>query len=308
MIFLGVVALKHAVVRWSDGNRDCSAGRCAAALVVLLMLQGMALSAAEIHKCEIDGVTTYRDRPCDENTAHIRRTADGVELRASGESRLHDLTTGSVHSVAAFLSSNWYIILIAAAVLFVILKAPKVKGMLGEGAVNLMAKVMLNRKDYHLIRNVTVPTKEGTTQIDHVIVSPYGIFVIETKNMRGWIFGSPNQKSWTQRIYRRTSTFQNPLHQNEKHIQALVDLLSLRRDQMYSVVAFIGDSTFKTPMPDNVTEGRGWMRFVKSRKRPQFSDEEVARIIRDIQAIRLKPSRKTNHEHIQHVKSIQSKK
>jgi hypothetical protein len=45
-------------------------------------------------------------------------------------------------------------------------------------------------------------------------VSRYGVFVIETKNMKGWIFGDPQQKTWTQKIYRHTTKFQNPLLQN----------------------------------------------------------------------------------------------
>jgi hypothetical protein len=172
----------------------------------------------------------------------------------------------------------------------VILRIPRVKEALGEVAVNLLAKTMLNNKDYHLFRNVTLPGKDGIMRIDHVIVSPYGIFVIETKHMRGWIFGSPDHQAWTQQIHKHTSTFQNPLHQNEQHLQALADLLHVSRMKMYSVVAFVGASTFKTPMPENVTQGRGWIRFIKSRKRPLLSAEEVARIRRDIAALlRLTP-------------------
>ncbi len=52
------------------------------------------------------------------------------------------------------------------------------------------------------------------TQLDHVVVSRFGVFVIETKNYRGWIFGSEKQPQWTQQIYRQKNRFQNPLHQN----------------------------------------------------------------------------------------------
>jgi len=51
--------------------------------------------------------------------------------------------------------------------------------------VNLAAKFFLDKNIYTLFKNVTLPTEDGTTQIDHVIVSRYGVFVIETKNMKG---------------------------------------------------------------------------------------------------------------------------
>lgn len=51
--------------------------------------------------------------------------------------------------------------------------------------------------------------------------SRFGIFAIETKNMQGWIFGSKRQAEWTQKIYKRTFKFQNPLRQNYKHTKAL---------------------------------------------------------------------------------------
>lgn len=62
---------------------------------------------------------------------------------------------------------------------------PWFKGMLGEFVINVSAKLFLDKKQYHLIKNVTLPTEDGTTQIDHIIVSKFGVFVVETKNMTG---------------------------------------------------------------------------------------------------------------------------
>jgi len=45
---------------------------------------------------------------------------------------------------------------------------------------------LLNKDEYKTIKNVTLPAEGGTTQIDHIIVSQYGVFVIETKNMAVW--------------------------------------------------------------------------------------------------------------------------
>lgn len=75
--------------------------------------------------------------------------------------------------------------------------------------------------------------------------------------MKGWIFGSENQKFWTQNIYNQKHTFQNPLQQNYKHEKALEKLLNIAGSEMFSIVMFVGDATFKTEMPDNVVYPRG---------------------------------------------------
>ena len=204
------------------------------------------------------------------------------------------------------LSAAWYLIPIF--IFAVIIKSAWFKGVLGEWQVNLLIKFFLDKKVYHLIKDVTLPTDDGTTQIDHIIVSKYGIFVVETKNMKGWIFGSANQKQWTQQIFKHKSKFQNPLHQNYKHVKTLESLLKIesktKNDVVFSVIIFIGDSTFKTKMPDNVSFARGGIEYIKSKTDVVFNDEEVADIVKSIESGRLERGFKTNRQHIKHVREI----
>lgn len=204
----------------------------------------------------------------------------------------------------------WYLIPISilGSIFAAILKSPWFKGVMGEFIINFSVVFLLDKKQYHLIKNVTLPTADGSTQIDHIIVSKFGVFVIETKNMKGWIFGSPTQKTWTQKIYRTSRKFQNPLHQNYKHIKTLESLLNLDGHQLHSVIVFVGDSTFKTKMPDNVTRGIGYAKYIKSKKIPVLTDSQVAEISQKIEQGRLTPSFKTNREHIKHVQKIVEEK
>lgn len=207
------------------------------------------------------------------------------------------------------ISVLWYLIPVAIlAALAGVLKAPSSKGAAGECLVNLSANFLLDKEKYHLIKNVTLPTEDGSTQIDHILVSEFGVFVVETKNMKGWIFGSPNQKTWTQKIYRYSNKFQNPLHQNYKHIKTLESLLGLNEQQIHSVIVFVGDSVFKTEMPENVTYGGGYAKYIKSKTIPVLSSSKVIEVIKKIEQVRLAPSFKTNHEHIRHVKKIVAEK
>src|ERR1700740_2842143 len=114
-----------------------------------------------------------------------------------------------------------------------------IKGWLGEKMTTFGMWLKLDQKVYRRVDNVILPAKNGTTQIDHVLVSVYGLFVIETKNMDGWIFGSAEQEMWTQQFFRKTFKFQNPLRQNYRHTQSLSEFLDLDRRVLHSGVFFI---------------------------------------------------------------------
>ncbi len=204
------------------------------------------------------------------------------------------------------IGATWYFIPII--ILIIVIKTSWFKGITGEFIVNILGRLFLDKHVYHLIKNVTLPTENGTTQIDHIIVSIYGVFVVETKNMKGWIFGDRTQKTWTQKIYKHTTTFQNPLHQNYKHVKTLESLLGLNDQQVHSLVVFVGDSTFKTEMPENVTYGRGYVRFIKSKRQSVLSEADVDAILSKINAGMLTRSFKTNREHAKHVNQIVSEK
>ena len=201
--------------------------------------------------------------------------------------------------------SHWYWLLpfVPVLILILILRSAWFKGKLGESKVNVGISFLLDRKVYRLIQNVTLPFGNETTQIDQLVVSPYGIFVIETKNIKGWIFGQPNQAQWTQVIYRFKQRFQNPILQNNAHVKAVRDLLGLEPDQVHNVVAFVGDCAFKTPMPAEVVHGVfALASFIRSKRVPVFTEDEVRGFIEDILAKRLEPGFRTERAHMRNVK------
>ena len=202
--------------------------------------------------------------------------------------------------IQQFYSALWY--LIPLAILAGILKSPWFKGITGEFLVNTAARLFLAKNEYHLIKDVTLQTDDGTTQIDHIIVSRYGVFVIETKNMKGWIFGSANQKTWTQKIYKHTHKFQNPLHQNYKHVKTLEALLDIPASAIHSLVVFVGDSTFKTELPDNVVYAGGYIRYIKARHEVILSQADVETVTAEIEQLRLQRGFTTNRKHVNHLR------
>lgn len=208
--------------------------------------------------------------------------------------------------ITPIVGALWYLLPIA--ILVGVFKSSWFKGVAGEFVVNFSLEFQLDKDKYRLIKNVTLPTEDGSTQIDHIIVSEFGVFVVETKNMKGWIFGSPIQKTWTQKIYKHSNKFQNPLHQNYKHLKTLETLLGLNEQQLHSVIVFVGDSTFKTEMPENVTYGGGYARYIKSKRTPVLTASQVVEITEKIEQGRIPSSFKTNREHVRHVKNIVAEK
>ena len=204
---------------------------------------------------------------------------------------------------AAMKPFLWFL---AASVIIGLLKTPKVKGLFGEAFVKLLAKFQLPADIYVPIHNVTLPTPDGTTQIDHIFVSEFGVFVVETKNMKGWIFGGENQAQWTQQIYKVKNKFQNPLRQNYKHVKTLESALEIPPEAIISIIAFMGEGKFKTNMPSNVTHGAGYVRYIKSFNVSILSQEQVQSVVAQIQSGRLEPSRATDKEHVQQLKSRKS--
>ena len=196
----------------------------------------------------------------------------------------------------------WY--LIPLLILISFFKSRFFKGKLGESIVNFSIMRNLDKDTYHLLKDITLPTRGGTTQIDHVLVSVYGIFVIETKNLKGWIFGSKAQKKWTQQIYKHRNTFQNPLDQNYKHIKTLANLLNLDETKFHSIVIFTGKSNFKTSMPENVLD-RGYTKYIKSKNNMLLSELEVQEIILRIESEQLKKGFRTDRNHVTNLKKKQ---
>lgn len=161
------------------------------------------------------------------------------------------------------------------------------KGFVGEAMGSLAAKLFLDSRIYHSLNNVTLQTSNGTVQIDHVIVSRFGIFVIEAKNYQGWIFGSESQAEWTQSLIGgRKFKFQNPLRQNYRHIKTLSEFLGLPQDKFHSVVMFWGGSEFKTSMPDNVMS-KNYSSYIKGKTEILFTGTEVERMAGALQTGRM---------------------
>lgn len=176
------------------------------------------------------------------------------------------------------------------------------KGWLGEMHSKFDIWLGLDTDLYRRFHNVIIPSKNGTAQIDHLLISPFGVFIVETKNLKGWIFGSEKQANWTQSLYGNNFSFQNPLRQTFRQKRILSKYMYLDESAIYTVVYFVGNSTFKTDMPYNVID-RGLASHIEQYQTPVLSGQEIERIIEKLNSLRLDATLTTKN----HVKSLRER-
>ena len=118
------------------------------------------------------------------------------------------------------------IIVIFVAIVFIIIKvySPKIKGSIGEAKVNTRLNFL--GKEYIVLKDILISSSNGyTSQIDELVLSEYGIFVIETKNYAGSIYGKENSNEWYQYLNNKKFNFKNPIFQNYAHKKIVSKIL-----------------------------------------------------------------------------------
>jgi len=173
----------------------------------------------------------------------------------------------------------------------------------GEAKLARALRKKFSSPDYHLLNHVTLPLSVGTTQIDHILISRFGVFVIETKDYQGWIFGSYDAPYWTQVFYRARFRFHNPIRQNYLHFRAVQNLLEyLPASAIYPVVVFTGDAEFKTPQPASVFYLDDFLTYVESMKQEVMTLNRVQFCVGRLETARLSVTKETDIAHVQRLR------
>lgn len=207
--------------------------------------------------------------------------------------------------MADFIIENWYIWLILALGLSSIYQAfkPIIKGHLGEKSTAAILS-RLDRSKYSVINNLVLQTRGQTSQIDHVVVSDFGIFVIETKNYKGWIFGGDEAEYWTQVIYKYKQQFYNPIRQNRGHGLALKHHLHNIANIAYiPIVVFSDKAMLKTAIYSEVTYSSTLLETIKAHTSVNLTEKEKDAIIARLNAVNMK----ANYSRHKHIKAIRQK-
>ena len=162
--------------------------------------------------------------------------------------------------------------------------------------------------EYLVLHDLMIADEQGsTTQIDHVVVSRFGLFIIETKCYKGWIFGNEKNRFWSQTLYAggrgwfarsKKYRFQNPIRQNWRHIYVLSERLKIPRRHFFNVVVFSGDAIFKTPMPDNVMHENHLVPYIRSFTDERLTKPRALQIFESIRRVCIEPTAEQKSAHV----------
>lgn len=186
---------------------------------------------------------------------------------------------------------------------------PPLKGRVGEKL--LSSKLSRLPKDqYRVLNNVILPTPKGSSQIDHLVISVYGIFVIETKNYNGWIFGGEYSEYWTQNIYGHKYKLYNPIFQNAGHIRAIRSVLKgYESFPIFPIVAFSRKASIKIKVKEAcVVYWNQVRRAIRKHDEHKLTWDQVNAICDTIQSVRLKASKENRKQHRRVIRSVKKQK
>lgn len=173
----------------------------------------------------------------------------------------------------------------------------------GEAHLSKEIQRLFCAPDYHLMNHVTLKLEDGTTQIDHILISRFGVFVIETKNYSGWIFANSKHANWTQVIFHVKSQFQNPIFQNFRHVRAVQEKLDfLPYGAIKSAVVFVGRAEFKNEVLPGVFDLSGFVAYVREQTVEVMSQNRMQFCIGRLEATRQAITDMTDVEHIENLR------
>ena len=190
-----------------------------------------------------------------------------------------------------------FAICVVLAILTIVRRITVSAGDMGEHTVARKLR-WLPRDQYFVVNDLVFTRNNGnTTQVDHIVVSPYGIFVIETKNIYGYIHGSDASKLWRSCWRNRDLAFDNPIQQNKAHIMALSEKLKLRDDCFISIIAFSTNANLQVSVNDTYVIYWSQVRnLIRRFKEPTMTIEEAQEIYTFIKAINI-TDKKSRQEH-----------
>lgn len=160
---------------------------------------------------------------------------------------------------------------------------------MAESRVRRILAAGLERNRYTIMNDVLLPMGGGSVKIDHIVVSRFGVFVIESQYATGWVSGTPVQDRWKQSAWGRTTRFDNPVGVNRQQVNALQSLLGFPARMIHGMVVMVGPRGFKTDMPDYVVTPDALISMMRKKGQFLLSPEQAAQVSTTIDSTRLKP-------------------
>ncbi len=148
----------------------------------------------------------------------------------------------------------------------------KIKGSIGEETVKRELNKLNN--NYLVLNDIMLFSDNKTHQIDHLVISDFGIIVIEMKNYSGTIIGNEHDKIWIQKVGKQTNKLNNPIIQNHGHILALKDITKEKENKFISIICFGNNSILKINTTTKVVKIKDLNKTIKAYKTKRINNKE----------------------------------
>lgn len=179
-----------------------------------------------------------------------------------------------------------------------VIKRNETIGWLGEHWVR-KELVKLPEDRYKVINNVLLKDAECTYQIDHIVVSPYGIFVIETKQYNGFFTGNKYDKKWVMHAGKKKYYYENPIRQNYGHCKAVEKILGIDSSNIFNVVCIPSRATLKIKHDGELTRNTTIVKTILSHQ--VMVIENYDEVFENLKRLNIK-DRDVHKQHIKNIK------
>ena len=156
----------------------------------------------------------------------------------------------------------------------------------------------LDKNKYLTINDVNISTDRKTHQIDHIVVSKFGIFVIETKQYNGYIKGNEFDKKW---IQNKKFTINNPILQNYGHVKSLEKALELPNNVFIPIICIPSTAKLNIKSSTIISRAYNLNEIIMSFK--EVILDNYIDVYNKVLSINI-TDRSIKHEHNKYVKSI----
>lgn len=178
----------------------------------------------------------------------------------------------------------------------------------GEKMVSLFLED-LDCEDYRVYNDLLVRNGNYTTQVDHVVISRYGVFVLETKNVHGKVYGSGNAEFWKQYLpddgyksygFTQEHQLRNPIWQNDGHIKTLRRLVFGNDVPVYGIVVFPSDTDINVTAEQPVLNMYNLVPYIKQCRDVVLSSDQMGFYRRRLLEV-ISTSESARKEHLDNV-------
>lgn len=154
-----------------------------------------------------------------------------------------------------------------------------------KGAILIEQIKKLDNDTYHLISDVSLDGIEHP--IDHIVLSVYGVLIINRKVFKGNVYGSEADQDWTIRRDNKVKTFANPLAEIEKNISKIATELDVQERHIYPIVSFSNEVNLEVEQAlirngkvcnyDSIGDA------IKAHHTPQLAKTKVAELVEQLE-------------------------